>query len=391
MPYNGNGVFTRLHTWTNEAASGTPMQAAEFDEQEQDFAAAFGNVITRDGQGGPTADIPWNNFGITGLRAPQLAGDAANKAYVDTATASRSMGGFTLTNLANPVNPQDAATKAYVGGTTTQLPAQANNAGKFLTTDGAIASWALPLPAQAGNAGKVLSTNGAAAAWANSLNTSVLKLADGVDATKLLAFDVSGVSSGTTRTLAAPNKNGTLALTSDLILPRPGMGVGRYYTYPFVTSVSAPQVIANVMYGVPVFISETNTFTKIGIRVTAPFGNARLGIYNMDGDALPSTLLVDAGAVSMAASGEKEIAISTMLAAGWYYLAAIFDNASANVSSIGATGAGSFVYGGAAASSDVVTAWAPQIAQAFGALPASFGAATFANMTAAHPLIWVRI
>lgn len=39
------------------------------------------------------------------------------------------------------------------------------------------------------------------------------------DATKLLAFDISGVTTGTTRTLTAPDASGTIALTSDLPTP----------------------------------------------------------------------------------------------------------------------------------------------------------------------------
>lgn len=143
MPWNGSGVFTRIRNWVNEAASGIPILANEFDEQEQDFVVAgFGNCITRDGQGGPTADIPWNNFGITGLRAPALGGDAANMTFVNTATSARSMGGFRYTNLADPVNPQDAATKAWVGGTTTALPDQTGKTGQNLTTISGVASWA---------------------------------------------------------------------------------------------------------------------------------------------------------------------------------------------------------------------------------------------------------
>lgn len=115
MPWNGSGIFSRIRNWTNEAASGTPILPNEFDEQEQDFVVAgFGNCITRDGQGGPTADIPWHNFGITGLRAPVAADEAVNKAYVDAATGARSMGGFKITNLAVPTLGTDAANMSYV-------------------------------------------------------------------------------------------------------------------------------------------------------------------------------------------------------------------------------------------------------------------------------------
>jgi hypothetical protein len=51
-----------------------------------------------------------------------------------------------VTSVANPTSDQDAATKKYVddtafsaaGGT---LPGQTGNAGKYITTDGAVASW----------------------------------------------------------------------------------------------------------------------------------------------------------------------------------------------------------------------------------------------------------
>lgn len=120
MPYNGTGQFVRIHTWTTEAAGNVPILPGEFDEQEQDIAGGLSNCITRDGQGGPTLDIPWNGYGITGLRAPLLAGDAANKAYVDAV---------------------DAATRTWVSGTTTALPNQAGKAGGALVTNGSVSDW----------------------------------------------------------------------------------------------------------------------------------------------------------------------------------------------------------------------------------------------------------
>ena len=47
------------------------------------------------------------------------------------------------------------------------LPSQTGNNGKFLTTNGTVASWANvdALPSQTGNAGKVLTTNGTTASW----------------------------------------------------------------------------------------------------------------------------------------------------------------------------------------------------------------------------------
>jgi len=52
---------------------------------------------------------------------------------------------------------------------TSFFPSQANNSGKYLTTDGTTASWAnvSALPTQTGNSGKYLTTNGTTASWDN--------------------------------------------------------------------------------------------------------------------------------------------------------------------------------------------------------------------------------
>jgi len=48
------------------------------------------------------------------------------------------------------------------------LPSQTSQSGKYLTTDGSIASWATidALPSQTSNSGKYLTTNGTSASWA---------------------------------------------------------------------------------------------------------------------------------------------------------------------------------------------------------------------------------
>ena len=59
------------------------------------------------------------------------------------------------------------ATTAFVGATAfnAALPSQTGNSGKFVTTDGSNASWALPIANQTSNSGKYLTTNGTTTSW----------------------------------------------------------------------------------------------------------------------------------------------------------------------------------------------------------------------------------
>ena len=53
-------------------------------------------------------------------------------------------------------------------------------------------------------------------AGSTSFDDSTFTIYDNLDNTKIVAFQVSGVTTGTTRTLTIPNASGTIALTSDL-------------------------------------------------------------------------------------------------------------------------------------------------------------------------------
>jgi hypothetical protein len=74
------------------------------------------------------------------------------------------------------------------------------------------------LPAQTGNVDYLLTTNGSVAAWTYKLKAGTIRFVDSSDTTKQLAFDVSGITTGTTRTLTSPNKNGTIATLADVAL-----------------------------------------------------------------------------------------------------------------------------------------------------------------------------
>jgi hypothetical protein len=283
MPFNGSGTFTPKHNWVNEANSGTPILPDRMDDQAADFASGLSEAILRDGTGSITADIPWNNFGITGLRAPALGGDAANKTYVDTATGDRSMGGYKLTNLAVPVAGADGVNLTF-------LQQYALN---------------VALPSQTGNADKLTTTDGTNASWTNKLKATVIRFKDGADATKLLAFDLTSLTTATTRTVYAPDRDVTLGGFCNMVVLRT--------TQTWTPPAGITRAEITVVNGGYSSTAHTNSSTgsgnggaaSISIRAVSPSVTytATVGAGGVGGAAGTDTASVAGGASSFSGTG----------------------------------------------------------------------------------------
>ncbi|MBD2168074.1 hypothetical protein H6G04_27185 [Calothrix membranacea FACHB-236] len=99
----------------------------------------------------------------------------------------------------------------------------------------------------------------------------------------------------------------------------PGYESGLYYGPFFVGTTSSYTLLANTIYYQFTYIPRDVTISGLAINVTTASSGAsmRLGIYSVaNGNA--SSLIVDAGTVSIGTTGQKDAAFSRFLAAGWY-------------------------------------------------------------------------
>ncbi len=132
-------------------------------------------------------------------------------------------------------------------------------------------------------------------------------------------------------------------------------------------------IVVDILYAFPLIVARDMTIDRLAIdvQILAAGAGARLGIYN-DEDCAPSTLLIDAGIVSVAAAAPAEVVINQQLRKGIYWVALVSDGAptlsciNENALSHNLLGlnAGDFGY--------YYTGYS--IAHAYGALPDPFGA-----------------
>lgn len=98
----------------------------------------------------------------------------------------------------------------------------------------------------------------------------------------------------------------------------------RYSAVGTVINTTVP--ILDEMRGAPIFVPRTVNIDEIRLDVTVAGGAGsvlRFGLYNALPTLFPGTLIVDFGTVAATSVGQKAIAISRSVPAGWLFLAVV--------------------------------------------------------------------
>lgn len=173
----------------------------------------------------------------------------------------------------------------------------------------------------------------------------------------------------------------------------PGYVAGRYY-FGMGASPTTLAVAANTLYANPFFCLKRVIFTKIGAYVATAAGtHGRVGVYNWGyATGLPSSLLIDGGAISDAATGYQEnTGLSITLNPGVYALVFLADSTPTMqiVTNGGFQALAQLALGSSGATAGAESAIT--VPQTYGPLPATFPTAGLAYLTAGGPAVGLRL
>jgi len=206
-------------------------------------------------------------------------------------------------------------------------------------------------------------------------------------------------SSTSTTTAATPNSVKTAYDLANSKQPydwfaMPKFIAGKYYTTD--AGVTAGSVSTQSrLYLLPFWVHTTETFDRIGIRVTATAASSviRLGIYSANSNYEPTSLVLDAGTVDSAtAISSQEITISQQLTPGMYFLAAVPQGGAPSFQTIGNNplsipGFSSIPFSSVVTNQAILTTYI--IGSITGALPSTFNLAG-STVTTGAPRVFLR-
>lgn len=84
MPFDSNGVFTRVMNWTSDQQNGIAIECGRHDQEDDNFAEGFNDTFCRDGRAAATGNFNLGAHKIQNLADGTASTDAINKGQLDT-------------------------------------------------------------------------------------------------------------------------------------------------------------------------------------------------------------------------------------------------------------------------------------------------------------------
>lgn len=125
MPFDSNGVFSRVMNWTQDQQDGIAIECGRHDDEDDNFANGFNDCFCRDGRAAATGNFNLGSHKIQNLAAGTATTDAVNKGQIDNIT----------TNMVKISGNQTiAGTKTFSASPNVPTPATSDNSTKVATT-----------------------------------------------------------------------------------------------------------------------------------------------------------------------------------------------------------------------------------------------------------------
>jgi hypothetical protein len=255
MPWTGGGTFTRVFSWVADKAAGLDILSSRMDTDSNDIATnGFGNCLTRDGQGQPSANLPMAGFRHTGVQNAINRTDYASLGQVQD----------DLTNWTIAGGTSDALTATY----TPALTALSDGQICFVRATGANAT-ITPTFAPNGLTARTITKLGGAALGVGDIAGSLAEIVLRYNAanTRWELFNPSNVSLNT-----GIASTGVVWLTI-ASAPPPGWLMFNDSTFGSAASgassqSAANQALFNIMFAAPFTDATAPLFTSTGSATT---------------------------------------------------------------------------------------------------------------------------
>lgn len=88
MPFDSNGVFSRVMNWTSDMQNGIAIECGRHDAEDNNFAEGFNDTFCRDGRAAATGNFDLGNHKIQKLASGTATTDAVNKGQLDAVADS---------------------------------------------------------------------------------------------------------------------------------------------------------------------------------------------------------------------------------------------------------------------------------------------------------------